>query len=79
MHKNALPLAFASLLAACGGATPRPAVPGSGDTVSMEEMRIVAGRDDDGSLVFDSYDAGQLFESGTELLNAGRCREAVST
>ena len=79
MHKNALPLAFASLLVACGGATPRPAVPGSGDTVSMEEMRIVAGRDDDGSLVFDSYDAGQLFERGTELLNAGRCREAVST
>lgn len=78
MHKNALPLALASLLAACGGATPRPAVPGADDTLSMEEMRIVAGRDGEGALVFDSYDAGQLFERGTALLNEGRCRDAVS-
>lgn len=43
----------------------------------MDEMRIVASRSDEGELVFDSYDAGQLFERGTRLLNEGRCREAV--
>jgi tetratricopeptide (TPR) repeat protein len=42
----------------------------------MEEMRIVARRDDDG-LAFESYDAGQLFERGTALLNRGECRQAV--
>lgn len=43
----------------------------------MEEMRITAGRDDDGGIVFESYDAGQLFEAGTRLLNDGHCRDAV--
>lgn len=65
----------AVLLAACGGATPRPAVPGS-NVIAMEEMRIVASRGE-GDLVFDTYDAGQLFERGTGLLNEGHCRDAV--
>src|SRR5690606_18000381 len=72
-------LTFAALvLAACGGATPRrpAAVPRQDEVIAMEEMRIVASRED-GDLVFDSYDAGQLFERGTALLNEGRCREAV--
>lgn len=63
-------------LAACGGATPRPQVPGQGDTVTMEEMRIVATHTDEG-VDFESYDAGQLFERGTRLVNEGRCREAI--
>ncbi|HEY8428283.1 MAG TPA: tetratricopeptide repeat protein, partial [Sandaracinaceae bacterium] len=70
-------LAFAALvLAACGGAPARPATPRQSEVIAMEEMRIVAARRD-GELVFDSYDAGQLFERGTALLNEGRCREAV--
>lgn len=64
-------------LCACGASTHRPTVPGSGDVMTMEEMRIVASRTDSGDIVFDSYDAGQLFERGTRLLSAGRCREAV--
>ncbi len=70
-----LTIPFALLLAACGAATPRPAVPGS-DVVTLEEMRIVASHED-GQVVFDSYDAGQLFERGTRLLNEGQCRRAV--
>ncbi|HJL17552.1 MAG TPA: hypothetical protein RMH99_17925 [Sandaracinaceae bacterium LLY-WYZ-13_1] len=70
--------AFAlSLLAACGGASPRVADPSDDEVVRMEEMRITAARTEDGEYVFDSYDAGQLFEEGTRLLNAGRCRDAV--
>lgn len=73
--RTTLPLT-ALVLAACGGATPRPAVPSDDDVIAMEEMRIVASRED-GDLVFDSYDASQLFERGTRLLNEGHCREAV--
>ncbi len=43
----------------------------------MEEMRIVASNGAGGEVVFDSYDAGQLFERGTRLLADGQCREAV--
>ena len=43
----------------------------------MEEMRVVASRGQGGDVVFESYDAGQLFEQGTRLLQAGRCRDAV--
>ncbi len=68
-------ITLALALSACGGAAPRPASPG--DVVAMEEMRIVASRND-GEYVFDSYDAGQLFERGTRLLNEGQCREAVA-
>lgn len=68
------PIALVLFLAACGGAAPRPTTPN--DVVAMEEMRIVASREG-GELVFDSYDAGQLFERGTERLNEGQCREAI--
>lgn len=67
---------LALTLAACGGAAVRTTTPD--DVVEMEEMRIVASRSG-GELVFDSYDAGQLFERGTRLLQEGRCREAVTT
>lgn len=77
MRRFSLIAVTLSLASACGGATPRPAVPGDDDVVLMEEMRITASRTDDGDIVFDSYDAGQLFEAGTRLLNQGRCRDAV--
>lgn len=66
--------ALALVLLACGGVAPRASTPD--DVVAMEEMRIVASREH-GELVFDAYDAGQLFERGTALLNEGQCREAV--
>jgi len=69
-----LTILLALVLSACGGAAPRPSTPN--EVVAMEEMRIVASRNA-GELVFDSYDAGQLFERGTRLLNEGQCREAV--
>lgn len=71
------PLCFLSVLSlavACGGA-PRPVAPNA--VVEMEEMRIVASRGESG-VTLDSYDAGQLFEAGTAILNEGRCREAVT-
>ncbi len=64
------------ILCACGGVTPRPAAPGD-DVITMEEMRIVASSGGEGDLVLESYDAGQLFERGTQLLHRGQCREAV--
>lgn len=76
MQQRILPTLLALLAAACGAAAPRPAVPGDGEVIAMEEMRIVASREE-GELVLDSYDAGQLFERGTRLLNEGRCRDAV--
>lgn len=70
-----LPIALTLLLTACGGVGPPTSTPD--DVIAMEEMRIVAHRGE-GELVFDSYDAGQLFERGTRLLNEGKCRDAVS-
>lgn len=64
-------------LVACGGSTPRPVVPGANDSIGMEEMRIVASRGEDGELDFSSYDASQLFERGTRLVQQGSCREAI--
>lgn len=74
--RNALALLSLGLVA-CGGSTPRPVVPGSEDTVSMEEMRIVASRGEDGELEMSSYDASQLFERGTRLVQQGDCRGAI--
>ena len=48
MRRTIAPLLCLSL-AACGAATPRPAVPGS-DVVTMEEMRIVASTGGEGDL-----------------------------
>lgn len=77
MRRFTATAALLSSLTACGGATPRPAVPSDEEVVTMEEMRITAARTEGGDIVFDSYDAGQLFEAGTRLLNDGRCRDAV--
>ncbi|MCA9608558.1 MAG: tetratricopeptide repeat protein [Myxococcales bacterium] len=74
--RRTIPLTSLVLLAACGGATPRPAVPGD-DVITMEEMRIVATTGGEGETLLESYDAGQLFERGTALLQRGQCREAV--
>lgn len=63
-------------LTACGASAHRSTVPGPGEVVTLEEMRIVA-RSEGGEVVFDSYDAGQLFERGTRLLSEGRCRDAI--
>jgi tetratricopeptide (TPR) repeat protein len=59
-------------LIGCGGG--RPVV---SEVVSIEEMRIVASRGDDGSLVLDGYDAARLFERGARELNERRCQRAV--
>jgi len=63
-------------LVACGAGAHRSTVPSSEDVVTMEEVRIVASTSGD-ETTFDSYDAGMLFERGTELLGEGQCRDAV--
>ena len=69
--KHALALLW---LTACGGAALVPQDPTR--VVELDEMRVVAGRQGD-ELVFDSYDAGELFARATEHLNDDQCREAV--
>lgn len=64
------------LLSACGAAAPTARPRSPDQVVAMEEMRIVATREGS-EFVFDSYDAGQLFERGTALLSEGQCRRAV--
>jgi len=65
-------------LGACGGASPRPQTgPEDAEVIEMEEMRIVASRDADGELSFESYDAEGLFRLGVDRMNDQRCPEAV--
>ena len=66
-------LSLPSLLA-CAGASPQVT---DAREVTLEEMRIVARSDDAGDLVVESYDAGQLFERGTALVEQGECAPAV--
>jgi len=77
MMQRPITALFALTLAACGAASHGSTLPTTGDAISMEEMRIVASAGSGGEVVFDSYDAGQLFEAGTRLLQRGECREAV--
>jgi tetratricopeptide (TPR) repeat protein len=72
--RHSITLVSSLVLCACGGAVSRPVDPSA--VVEMEEMRFVASRGEQG-LTLDAYDAGQLFDRGTTVLNAGRCTEAV--
>lgn len=74
MPRHVPSLAALLLTLACGGP---PSTTTPDEVVTLEEMRIVARGGDSGGHVFESYDAGQLFERGTSLLNEGQCREAV--
>ncbi|MGE0792476.1 MAG: tetratricopeptide repeat protein [Sandaracinaceae bacterium] len=77
MRAIAPSLLTALTLAACGASTPRSSLPEGSTVHTMDELRIVASRGEDGSVDFESYDAGQLFEAGTRLVQTGRCREGV--
>ena len=70
---------FALLLSlfasACAGSTSGTTVP-SREKVEMEELRITATRQGDG-YAFDVYDAKDLFDRATELLNTQKCDQAV--
>ncbi|MGD8858715.1 MAG: tetratricopeptide repeat protein [Myxococcales bacterium] len=66
------------LTTACRGAVQgRPTTPGERQVVEMEAMRITACADDDPACEAQSYDASQLFEQATALLNDKQCPEAV--
>lgn len=71
-------LAFAAALTtACAGTqTPSGTTP-TGDRVEMEELRITAKRSGDG-YSFEVYDAKDLFDRATALLNAQKCTDAVA-
>ena len=60
---------------ACAGSTSSTTV-ASRSKVEMEELRITATRQGDG-YAFEVYDAKDLFDRATELLNAQKCAEAV--
>lgn len=81
MHTRlALVLAALALsLSACAGSTASTTTLPSRDSrdkVEMEELRITATRQGDG-YSFDVYDAKDLFDRATALLNAQKCAEAV--
>ena len=64
------------LASACSSAgSGRPTTP-QRQTVEMEELRITAKRGEQG-YEFEAYDAADLFNRATELLNQKKCREAV--
>jgi tetratricopeptide (TPR) repeat protein len=60
---------------ACAGSSSGSTLP-TREKVEMEELRITATRQGDG-YSFDVYDAKDLFDRATELLNAQKCTEAV--
>ncbi len=60
---------------ACGSSQTQPTTPER--VVEMDEMRITAKRGQ-GGYEFEAYDASDLFERATELLNGKQCREAVA-
>jgi tetratricopeptide (TPR) repeat protein len=66
------------LTSACGASVQgRSTTPGQREVVEMEAMRITACADDDPACEAQSYDASQLFEQATALLNDKQCPEAV--
>jgi tetratricopeptide (TPR) repeat protein len=76
MKLTTLALACALLATACAGTTSNATTTPSTSKVEMEELRITATRKGEG-YSFDVYDAKDLFERATELLNAQQCRDAV--
>ncbi len=71
--------AVAALIAlSCGGAASKgPATPSEPQVVEMEELRITAKPSEQGGYAFEVYDAPDLFDRATKLLNQGRCEQAV--
>lgn len=67
---------LASLLVACAARSAATTTPNK--VVEMEELRIVAKHDEQGSYSFESYDAEELFQHANRELDAGRCLEAVA-
>jgi tetratricopeptide (TPR) repeat protein len=63
----------------CGGATPKETVDLSKkQVVEIEELRITAKRTDDGEFDFEVYDAPDLFDKATELLDRSECEQAAA-
>ena len=63
----------------CGGSAPpveHPQAPPR--VVSMEELHITAERRQEGDYEFQVYDAAELFNRATDLLNRDRCADAVA-
>ena len=65
------------VLVACGGRQTGPTTPGTDEVRSMEEMRITAHQEADGSISMNAYDAETLFNSGVAQMRAGSCEAAV--
>lgn len=68
-------LALITLSSACAGSSSGSTVP-TREKVEMEELRITATKQGEG-YSFDVYDAKDLFDRATELLNTQKCTEAV--
>lgn len=65
-------------LAACGGRQTGTTTPNGNEEVrSLEEMRITARQQPDGSISMDAYDAETLFNAGVAQMRAGSCEAAV--
>jgi hypothetical protein len=78
MHGSSLVI-FAWMLvgSACGGTRPaQGTTPSKTTVVEMDEVRISAARGHEG-YQFESYDAAELFDQATDLLNHQRCPAAV--
>lgn len=69
-------LIAAGCFAACAGTSTSASTMPSTNKVEMEELRITASKQGDG-YSFEVYDAKDLFDRATELLNAQKCDEAV--
>lgn len=71
-------LFFSLLVMSCGAAaTEKGLCPAKKQIVEIEELRITAKRAQDGSIGFEVYDAPDLFDKATRLLNENHCDEAV--
>ncbi len=66
-----------SLAFACGPRLASRTVPSEVEVRRLEELRIVARPQQDGSYELDAYDAESLFRQGVAATRDGRCPEAV--
>ncbi|MEM9070206.1 MAG: tetratricopeptide repeat protein [Myxococcota bacterium] len=61
----------------CAGQQHGSTTPSSGEVRDLEEMRITARQNEDGSFAMGAYDAEMLFQAGVREMRAGHCAEAV--